>query len=53
MSIVYILLGLNAALSFVAISIALKILKKPQGSAEDGIKELKGAFETFDRYSRE
>mgnify|MGYP000848876747 FL=1 len=53
MSLVYLLLGFNAIVGLIAISIALKILKQPQGSAEDSIKELKGAFETFDRYSRE
>ncbi len=51
MTALYLLVILGVVLSL--ISLLLQLFRRPEHGSEDTLRELKGTFESFDRYSRE
>ncbi|MDD2228360.1 MAG: DNA recombination protein RmuC [Candidatus Cloacimonetes bacterium] len=49
----YILLITSTLIAFITLLYLLRLVRRPQSSGEESIKELKVSLETFDRYNRE
>ncbi|GAB1467715.1 DNA recombination protein RmuC [Candidatus Cloacimonadota bacterium] len=53
MTILYILVITPSIITFITMLYVLRLARRPQASGEESLRELKGAFESFERYSRE
>lgn len=49
----YVLVGVSATLALLTLLYVMRLARRPQSTDAEALRELKGAFETFDRYSRE